>query len=376
MGKDILFITPYNIFPPFWGGGTRTYNMVKHLSKENDVHLLSPSYDQFEKKDGRKHRRKLKEKDVDIDLVGPPTSWVQYINPFLLLKGLYKIRRHDTDLMICDYPWSGIYTLALHKLTKVPYFLMEHNVEHEVAKQTGYENPVLTKMLEKRVCEKAEKIFSVSELDKRKISSSLDIEKGKIEVLKNGFNADRFNPENGREKKIRKKLDVGGDPLLFFCGKMDYIPNSEAVGFIYHEIMPRVLKEIPKTKFLVVGGGYKLKYDHESLIFTGIVKNISDYLKASNFMINPIRRGGGTRIKVLEAIGCGKDVISTPKGVEGLLNEYTRPFIDVEENWEDFSRAIIEKIRNCQDPKPRDEFFEEYAWDNIFEKMDLYLERF
>lgn len=376
MSKDILFLTPYNLFPPFWGGGTRTYNMVKHLSTGNEVHLLAPSYKQFKDKDGIEHRERLKGRGVDTDLVGPPTSWIQYINPLILLKALYKIRTEDIDLIISDYPWSGLYTLALHKLTQIPYFLMEHNVEHEVAKQTGYEDPVLTKMLEKKVCDRAEEIFCVSKTDKGKIESSLDQPEEKVHVLKNGFNADKFNPNNGNGKKIREELGMGeDDPVVFFCGKMDYIPNSEAVGFIYHEVIPRVLEEVPNAKFLIVGGGYELDYSHESMIFTGVVDKLVNYLKASDLVITPIKRGGGTRIKILEAIACGKDVISTPKGAEGIMNEYTDPFIYVEENWDDFSEKVIQKIKNYEDPVPRKDLFEEYAWRNIFSGMDEFVER-
>lgn len=374
MGKEILFLTPYNIFPPFWGGGTRTYNLIKHLSKENKVHLIMPSYKQFKEKEGLKHREKLKKMGVEYELVGPGTSWVQYINPLLFVKALKKTRKEDIDLIICDYPWSGFYALSLHKMTQIPFFLMEHNVEFEVAKQTGYEDPSLTKKLEGKLCNKASKVFCVCRKDKKKLSQEFKIPSGKITVLDNGFDSDRFNMQDGDGKKVREELGIGDDPLIFFCGKMDYVPNSEAVGLIYHEVMPRVLEEVPDAKFLIVGGGYDLGFSHESMIFTGVVDNLVDYLRASDLVITPLRRGGGTRIKVLEAIGCGKDIISTPKGVEGLINEYTEPFIDVERNWADFADSIVEKITNGEDPKPRDEFFDKYAWKNIYKKIDPYIE--
>ncbi len=373
MAKDILFLTPYNIFPPFWGGGTRTYNLIKHLSKDNNVHLVMPSYRQFKDKKGLKYRKKLKEIGVDYEIVGPGTSWIQYINPLLFFKALRKASKEDIDVVICDYPWSGFYTLALQKIIKKPFFLMEHNVEYEVAKQTGYEDPRLTKILENKVCEKATKIFCVSDIDKKKIQEDFRIRSDKIDVLNNGFDSERFNMEDGDGKKIRKKLGIGDDPLVFFCGKMDYTPNSEAVGFIYHEIMPRVLDEVPDAKFLVVGGGYEVEYGHESMISVGVVDRLVDYLRASDLVITPLRRGGGTRIKILEAIACGKDIISTPKGAEGLYNEYTKPFINIEKEWEDFADAIVKNLKDGGDPEPRKEFFEEYAWKNIYKGIDPYL---
>lgn len=375
MTKTILFITPYNLFPPYWGGGTRTYNMVKHLGQNYNVKLVLPSYEQFENVSGEEYISKLKDLGVSIDIVGPPTSWIQYINPALFLKSLYRLFTNDVDLIICDYPWSGFYTLSLHKLTGTPYFLMEHNIEYEVTKQIGYQNPVLTKKLEKKVADNAEKIFCVSERDKLKMQSSFGISPDKVEILKNGFNVDMFNPDCEKNNGVREELGVGDEPLIFFCGKMDYIPNNEAVGFIYYEIMPRVLKEVPEAKFLVVGGGYDIDFEHDSLILTGVVDDVSRYLKASDFVVIPLRRGGGTRIKALEAIACGKDIISTAKGVEGLVNEYTEPFIDIADEWDKFSQILVEKIKDYEDPVPDDDFFEEYSWDSIFSQMDQHIEK-
>lgn len=376
MNKEVLFLTPYNIFPPFWGGGIRTYNFIKNMVKDHKVHLISPSYHQFKEKTGNKHKKDLKNLGVDLNLVGPPTSWIQYINPFLLILALYKIIRHDIDLIICDYPWSGIYAMILSKLSDTSYILMEHNVELQVAKQTGYERVSLTKKLEEKTSKNAEEIVCVSEKDKKDIAKIYDIEEGKIHVLNNGFDSDKFNPECRNGKKVREELGVGDDPLIFFCGKLDYIPNSEAVGIIYHELVPRVTEKIPDAKFLIVGGGYDLsqKYENSSIIFTGAVDNIIDYLQASDLVITPIKKGGGTRIKILEAIACNKDIISTKKGVEELIDKHTKQFITIADDWKTFGQKIIENV-NKDDPKAPEEFVEKYSWKNISKKLNQLIQQ-
>ncbi|MFB6216897.1 MAG: hypothetical protein ABEJ72_08030, partial [Candidatus Aenigmatarchaeota archaeon] len=58
----------------------------------------------------------------------------------------------------------------------------------------------------------------------------------------------------------------------------------------------------------------------------------------------------------------------------GLINKYTEPFLYIEDNWKDFSERIVDKIKNYRDPVPRDEFFEEYSWENVFSKMKRYVE--
>jgi hypothetical protein len=56
----ILFITPFNLFPPYWGGGVRSYQLVKHLTKKHGVYLVFPSYRQFKNKNPERYQNELK----------------------------------------------------------------------------------------------------------------------------------------------------------------------------------------------------------------------------------------------------------------------------------------------------------------------------
>jgi glycosyltransferase involved in cell wall biosynthesis len=229
------------------------------------------------------------------------------------------------------------------------------------------------KTLELLLCKHAKKIITVCENDRKKLIK-LDINEGKIFIFENGFNEKKFYPNQKHGEKIRKKLGVKENPLIFFCGKLDYPPNKEAVYIIRWKILPKVLEKVPNAKFLIVGGGYEFNIKHDSMIFTGVVDNIQDYINASDVVITPLLKGGGTRIKILEAIACGKTVITTKKGAEGLMNELTQPFLKLADNWDEFSNKIIESIKNPKNNKVPKEFVKKYSWQNIYRKIDRILE--
>ncbi len=365
----ILFITPFNLFPPYWGGGTRTYNLLKHLSKRHKVFLVYPSLRQFENKDPEKHKLELKNISIKLFEVNTPFRAIQYTNPLIFLKCFNLVIKENIDLVICDYPWSGFYTLVIHFLTGKRFIFIEHNVEHLIKWQIGARYVNLMKMLEKILSKRALAITTVCEEDKEKVSK-FDSVYEKTFVLENGFDEHKFYPNNIYNSEIRAKLGIGDDPLILFVGKLDYPPNKEAVYKIRWEIMPRVLEKIPNAKFVIVGGGYKFDLEHGSLIFTGVVDNIERYINAADVVIVPLLKGGGTKIKILESIACGKIIVTTTKGAENLVNELTEPFLKIADDWMSFSNYIVKSLNDIDPPKVPKEFVEKYSWEKIYEKMD------
>jgi len=364
----LLVITPFNPFPPFWGGGTRTYNLLKHLAQENEVDLIFPTYRQFQQLSGTKYRAQLQELGMKLHGVGPSSSWLQYINPLLALKAVSIARERDVDLVICDYPWSGLYSLVLKKLINIPFVLMEHNVEYLVTKQTNYEDPALTRLVEKAVAKEAESIFCVSSKDKKRLNGVLNINKDKIDVVRNGYDADRFQPDQRSGRELKRNLGLDNKPLVLFYGKMDYLPNREAVKIIRESIAPQVLAERPETRFLIVGGGYEFDRDQEldgAIRYMGAVENIEDYVNAADVVVIPIKKGGGTRIKIIESVACNKDIVSTRKGIEDLLDKHTSKFVEIADEEEAFASKVIDLL-DRPDPQVSQSFENKYAWKNIF----------
>ena len=378
---NILFITPLYLFPPYWGGGRRTYNLIKYLAKKHKIYLVSPFYPQFENAKINHHKEILKKMGVEIlapkPLIKVEHPFTKHINPEVILKCIEILLFKKIDVIICDYPWSGINLLIANFFFNKPFIFHEHNIEFKIKDEIRAKYGNLMRILELILCKKARKIVTVCKKDKEILIKEFGINPKKIEIVENGFEDETFFPNEKKGKLIRKKLGLENNPIVLFFGKLDYPPNKEAVYKIRWEILPRVISEIPNVKFLIVGKKYKFEFQHEAIIFTGLVDNVEDYINAADVVIVPLLAGGGTRIKILEAIACGKIVISTRKGAEGLINKLTKPFLRIADDWNLFSEYIVQELRNREKKtlKVPEEFIKKYSWRKAGETLEKILRK-
>jgi glycosyltransferase involved in cell wall biosynthesis len=147
-----------------------------------------------------------------------------------------------------------------------------------------------------------------SEIDKKALGAD-----GHVWVIPNGTDLPPRTPA---------VLEDNRDPILLFVGSMFYGPNVDAVRFFAQRVLPLIRHEIPDVKFLIVGRDpapsvWQL-HDGKSVIVAGTVPEVIGYLRCAAAVVVPIRFGGGTRIKVLEAMAYRKPVVSTSVGAEGL----------------------------------------------------------
>jgi len=112
------------------------------------------------------------------------------------------------------------------------------------------------------------------------------------------------------------------EPILLFVGLMSYEPNADAALFFAQRVFPLIQRDVPGAKFLIVGRDptppVRQLHDGKSIYVTGTVPDVSDYLLKSSVVVVPLRFGGGTRIKILEALAHRKAVVSTTIGAEGI----------------------------------------------------------
>ncbi len=340
--KKILIISPFNIFPPYWGGASRIYNLATRLSKDDKVTLLYNNFNQMNDVKPETTEQKLLFETIPVK---SQSRLSQIFNPLLIIEGIKIIKKEKHDVIIAEFAWSGIHAIILSRLLGIPYYLDEHNVEYIRFKRMNRGNKLsqfLLKSLEKISCNMAKKVYVVSEVDKIFLKTKLHIDESKIEILENMVDTDRFYPSKDNGGKIRKKLDINQKtPLILFFGKLDYKPNTEAVEIIRKKILSKVIKELPDAKFLIVGSNPPMEFKHKSIIFTGPVKKIEDYINASDIVIAPLLSGGGTRIKIMESLACSKQVISTSIGAEGLITNDKDGNIIIINDLNDFGKYII-----------------------------------
>ncbi len=129
---------------------------------------------------------------------------------------------------------------------------------------------------------------------------------------------------------------------LAFIGKMSYAPNILAVSNFVKNVLPLVRNKIPDVTFYIVGASpckevLKL-HDGKSVIVTGFVEDISEYFNLASIIVAPMLSGAGIQNKIIQAMGRGKCVVTTPIGAEGLI---IKDEIAIEKNDNDMAEKII-----------------------------------
>jgi glycosyltransferase involved in cell wall biosynthesis len=141
-------------------------------------------------------------------------------------------------------------------------------------------------------------------------------------------------------------------PLITFVGAMDWEPNVDAVEYFCGEVWPSIKAEVPQARFRVVGRNpdrrvQKWAWDSidHSIEVTGRVPSVVEHLHQSAVVIVPLRIGGGTRLKIYEAMATAKAVVSTTVGAEGLDVHHGRDII-LADDARSFAQAVIMLLRD------------------------------
>ena len=174
-------------------------------------------------------------------------------------------------------------------------------------------------LMQRKVCERADKIIAVSNFTKKSIVNDYSISPHKIEVIPNGVDISKFNPDiNGYG--MRKKLGLECEPIILYVGKLEYNKGVDNLLIVFS----KVVKGIPDAKLIIVGSGSQEKRLKnlanrinitKSVIFMGKVQSeeLPFVIAASDLFVLPsLMEGFG--IVLLEAMACGKPCITTMAG--------------------------------------------------------------
>jgi glycosyltransferase involved in cell wall biosynthesis len=167
---------------------------------------------------------------------------------------------------------------------------------------------------ERRICLAAARVVAVSEADRlalRRLLPELD-----AAVVPNGVDLEFYRPG------IVPPAPELGPHALVFTGKMDYRPNVDAVLWFADAVLPLILAQMPDAHFYVVGQQPHARLlplaDHPAITITGRVPDVRPYIAGAGVYVVPLRIGGGTRLKVLEAMAMGQALVSTRLGCDGF----------------------------------------------------------
>jgi glycosyltransferase involved in cell wall biosynthesis len=185
---------------------------------------------------------------------------------------------------------------------------------------------------------------------------------------------------------VEPALYVGdfGSPepdTLVFSGSLSFHFNFEAVAFFLAEIYPRIRARRPRVTLRITGRTEGIPLDRlpqqPGVLFTGYVEDIRPVVARSWVSIAPLKRGGGTRLKVLEAMALGTPVVSTSKGVEGIEAESGRDLLIADEP-DEFAEAVVSLLENYELRKTlsrngRGMVMAGYDWESIGRRFEAVL---
>ena len=391
----VLMLTPYLPYPLVSGGQIRTYNLLKHLSKNHDITLFSLIKDESE----RIHLKELSKYCKKIELFKRTKNPFVLRNillaglssyPFVVTRNLPLGMKHavQTELGRASYDLihaETFYMMPNIPSTRVPIILAEQTIEY-----LGYQDymkkanlllrPILAidiakiKYWERYFWQKADKLITMSQEDKVFIEKELG-EKTNTSVVANGVDLDFFSA-------VKKKLP--SDPTVLFVGTFKWLPNIEAVDEIVKKIWPLILQELPNAKLKIVGFSPtdKIKaYGKDKTIeVLGGIDDIRDAFASSHALLAPIRSGKGTRYKVLEAMITGTPVVATTLAAEGLDLQNGRDVL-IADSSAGLASATVKLLRDSSLQKRLGAagamvVRKGYSWDTIATSLDKVYKEF
>jgi glycosyltransferase involved in cell wall biosynthesis len=163
---------------------------------------------------------------------------------------------------------------------------------------------------ERRVCRSVAQVIAVSETDEKLMQSRFGIEK--VSSVPTGVDVEYF------EKPESSSMLYD----LVFVGSMDWMPNVDGIRWFLAHVFPLIRQVKPDCKLAIVGRNPSQALLDEAkdlyITVTGTVSDVRPFLWQSALSIVPLRVGGGTRLKIFEAMAAGTPVVSTAIGAEGL----------------------------------------------------------
>jgi glycosyltransferase involved in cell wall biosynthesis len=226
--------------------------------------------------------------------------------------------------------------------------------------------------LERRVFAEVDRVVTVSAEDAALVRTQFGVDR--VDVVENGIDAPYF-------ADVRA---AGRSGTLLFLGSLDWRPNLDAVSLLLDTIFPAVRSAIPDARLVVVGRNPPAWLAQrirglEGVELHGDVPDVRPFLAASGALVVPLRIGGGSRLKILEALACGLPVVSTRVGAEGLALEAGRDLVVVD-SVEQMAPTLVECIRDPQRARRLAEsgrglVLERYDWEALAGKLEAVWEK-
>jgi glycosyltransferase involved in cell wall biosynthesis len=362
----ILWVKAGKLLPADTGGKIRSYHLLKHLANRNETTLLSYYDGRSDKNYEEQIARELPgaitintgltESNLGQTInylrhlpASAPYAVTKFTSPEVQRLILAWDQEQRFEVAVCDFLSAS---LNFPRSTETPAVLFQHNVESALwQRQAKHEGHLLKRLAFKLEAAKMnryesatvgrfQRVIAVSEHDRTLMSSMT--EASRISVVPTGVNLEEYAGLAGKEP-----VESGPREVLFL-GSMDWEANIDGVDYFCRGIWPEVKAGVPAAKFCVVGRNPHprvAKWASDSVEITGRVSSVLPYLSRADVFVVPLRIGGGTRLKIYEAMAAGKAVVSTAVGAEGLDVHHGKDIL-LADTEKAFAGAIIDLLRD------------------------------
>jgi sugar transferase (PEP-CTERM/EpsH1 system associated) len=364
---NLLWLNAGLLLPLDKGGKLRTWHLMRHLARRHEIAYVS-FRDVSNGPDDVTGMREVASTVVTI----PRTEARKGTAKFYLDAGRFVADRtpyavakyrsieyrraverllaeHRFDAIVCDFL---VPVVNLPDKRPCPAILFTHNVEAEIWRRHAEtaRNPVAHFLLaqqwrrmlrfERAALSQFDLVLAVSDADgqtfERLYPRALN---APVHVVQTGVDTSFFAPMEAKPKRAH----------LAFTGSMDWLPNVDGMQYFVREILPRIRQAEPDTTLSIIGRSPTPAVNRLSLEtgieITGRVEDVRPHIAEGSVYVVPLRIGGGTRLKIFEAMAMGKAVVSTTIGAEGLPVTPGQHVVIADEPAE-FARAVVDLIRD------------------------------
>jgi polysaccharide biosynthesis protein PslH len=396
----LLWLNAGLLLPLDKGGKLRTWHLMRHLAGRHDITYLSFADPSATAADRDGMREVCSDLHV-VDRRDPPKGSAAFyadaarrvFDPLPYAAGKYRsveyrdrvdalLRSGQFDLVVCDFLVPAV---NMPRRLPCPAVVFTHNVEAEIwrrhyERQTDPLRRLLFRQQWQRMLRfeadtlsRFDLVLAVSDTDKETFRQLYPAAlRAPVFTVATGVDTAFFAPHP--ETAVSPKH-------LVFTGSMDWIPNEDAMKHFCEDILPLIRAEEPAVTLSIVGRAptpaVQRLADIPGVEVTGRVEDVRDYIGRAAVYIVPIRIGGGTRLKIFEAMGMARAVVSTTVGAEGLPVTDGRDVV-IADTAESFAGQVVALLRDPArrvqlEHAARDLVVTHYDWSAVAGQLDAAL---
>jgi sugar transferase (PEP-CTERM/EpsH1 system associated) len=339
----ILWLNAGLLLPLDKGGKLRTWHVMRHLAERHEITYLSfaePSVggdadpnrtdmrqvcsrlETIARSDTEKGTWRFYADAAKYLVDSAPYAVAKYYSPAYRARVEQLLASERFDALICDFLPPIV---NLPDALPCPSILFTHNVEAEIWRRhaENASNPLSRRLLtqqwrrmrrfEGNALGRFDLVLAVSDADRQTFEHLYpNALRAPAHVVQTGVDTSFFTPGPATPERAH----------LVFTGSMDWLPNEDGMVYFCREILPLIRATEPETTLSIIGRSptpaVRRLADAHHVEVTGRVDDVRSHVARGAVYIVPLRIGGGTRLKIFEAMAMGKAVVSTTVGAEGL----------------------------------------------------------